>query len=193
MEPTRPRAVAALALAACALVTSARGYAQGGDDHLTATTLVRQLESDSAHAAVTSSALAHAREALERAVRLRGAGDEAHAKAADGLAREWAETARDLTRAVDTEATAADVRRKAVDAQARVERARALVEAAISHVGRLTAELEAAGRSRPADRTAVEVHEHPATPPRGSAAAPAPDKPAKRPGEQEKRDTGDKP
>jgi uncharacterized membrane protein YccC len=121
--------------------------------------LVRDLERDAAHAPITTDAVAHAKEALERAVRLRGTGDEAHARVADALAREWAQSARDLVRATEAEAAAVELRRKAVDAQARVERARALVEEAIARVGRVTAELDEATRNGLKGRSAVEVHE----------------------------------
>jgi hypothetical protein len=143
--------------------------AQGGDDHTAAAEIVKQLESSPARAAVAADALVHAKEALERATRLRSAGDEPHAKAADGLAREWAEDARDIARAAEAEAAAADARRKAVDAQAQVERTRALVEEGIARIGRLTAELNQVERPAPsggahggasasAGKRAVEVH-----------------------------------
>lgn len=126
--------------------------AQGADDRAAAEAIVKQMEGDAPHAAVAAEALANARTAIERATRLRAAGDEAHAKAADGLAREWAESARDIARAADAEAAAAQIRRKAVDAQAQLERTRALVEEAIARVGRLTAELNQIERPRPATR-----------------------------------------
>jgi len=164
---------AALLLFAWASTTSALStvcFAQGSDTHATASALVQELQRDAAHAAITAETLAKAGNALERAVRFRSAGDEVHAKAADGLALEWAETARDLVRAVDAETNAADLRRRAVDAQARVERSRALVEEAIARSGRLTAELEAAGRPSK-ERTAVEAHDAPRSTSSGAAGA----------------------
>jgi hypothetical protein len=107
---------------------------------------------------------------------MRAAGDEAHARAADGLALEWAETARDVARAVDVEKTAADLRRKVMAEQAQIQRARALIEEGIVRVGRLRKELEdSLARVRsPHDpgevRTAVEVHDGDPSRP---AAAPA--------------------
>ncbi|HZU84631.1 MAG TPA: hypothetical protein VE987_16995 [Polyangiaceae bacterium] len=151
--------VAVAGLGASGLVSlcgAAPARAQGADDRGVASELVRQLEQDPAHAALVAEALARARDALERATRLRGAGDEAHARVADALAREWAESGRDVTRAAEAEATAAELRRKAVDAQARVERARTRVEEAIARVGRLTAELEAAGKSATKERAGAE-------------------------------------
>ncbi|HEY8086421.1 MAG TPA: hypothetical protein VIF09_01205 [Polyangiaceae bacterium] len=133
--------------------------AQGADDHAAAMALVGQLEHDAAHAAVTGGAVEKAKGALERATRLRAAGDEPHARAADGLAIEWAQTARDLAKAADAETTAADLRHKAVDAQAQLERTKALVEEGITRVGRLQAELQEAEKTPHPDRVAVEAHE----------------------------------
>jgi hypothetical protein len=138
--------------------TTAARLATGDEVDSTTGALVAKLETDIVHRPVTAEALAHAKEALERAVRFHGGGDERHAKAAEGLAREWAETARDLARAADAEAAASDSRKKATDAQARLERVRALVEAGIARVGRLRAELDEAGRAPPKERTAVETH-----------------------------------
>jgi hypothetical protein len=151
--------MAGVALAAAVLLAARPGQSQGSDDHAVASAMIQQLAQDTTHTAITAATLTRASEALERATRLRGAGDETHARAADGMAREWAETARDLVRSVDAEAAAADLRRRAVEAQARVERTRALVEEAIARVGRLTSELEAAGKSTAKDRTAVDVHD----------------------------------
>jgi hypothetical protein len=75
------------------------------------------------------------------------------------LAREWAETARDVGRAVDAEARAVERRRSAVESQAQLERTRALVEEGIAHVGRLRSELDKVQTSGKGPRTAVEVHD----------------------------------
>jgi hypothetical protein len=129
------------------------------DDHADAVALVAQLEQDAAHRGVTADAVAKAKDALERAQRMRAAGDEAHAKAADGLALEWAQEGRDVAKAVDAELSAADLRRKAVDAQAQLERSRALVEEALASVGRLQAELEHEQTTTHEPRVAVETHD----------------------------------
>jgi hypothetical protein len=133
--------------------------ADSGDEHAAAMAIVMQLEHDTWHAAVTAEAVAKAKDALERATRMRVAGDEAHAKAADGVALEWAETGRDLAKAADAEAASADLRKKAVDAQAQLERTRAMVEEGIARVGRLKAQLEEAQKNPRPDRVAVEAHE----------------------------------
>jgi len=157
MDRRRVSCSAAAALAG-ALFGATGARAQGGDDRAVADAIVRQLEADAAHRPATAEALQRSKQALERGTRLRAAGDEAHAKAADGLAREWAETARDLVRAVDAEAAASESRRKAVEAQAALERAKAQVEEAIARVGRLKAELADASPGGK-DRVAVEVHD----------------------------------
>jgi hypothetical protein len=129
------------------------------DDRTVAEALVSQLERDPGHQALIADPLARARAALERGTRLRAAADEPHARVAEGLAREWAETARDLVAAADEEAHAAEVRTRARDAQAQLERTRALVEEGIARVGRLRAAIADAERERLDARTAVEVHE----------------------------------
>lgn len=105
---------------------------------------------------VTAEALQRAAEATEQATRFRAAGDESHAKAADGLAREWSETARDLALAAAAEKLADERKRQSMKAQAQLERTRALVEEGIARLGRLRAELEG-GPSR--STVAVESHD----------------------------------
>jgi hypothetical protein len=86
--------------------------------------------------------LARARAALARADTLRAAGDSSRARLADGLARDWAETARDANAAAEAEARAEAARRNALDAGATLERERALLEENVARVGRLRAQLE---------------------------------------------------
>jgi hypothetical protein len=105
---------------------------------------------------VTAEALQRAAEATEQATRFRAAGDESHAKAADGLAREWSETARDLALAAAAEKLADERKRQSMKAQEQLERTRALVEEGIARLGRLRAELEG-GPSR--STVAVESHD----------------------------------
>jgi hypothetical protein len=103
---------------------------------------------------------------------MRAAGDETHARAADGLALEWAQIARDVAKAADAEARGAELRHKALDEQAQLERTRAQVEEGIAHVGRLRAQLEEAEHGGRVDRVAVEAHEGDAPPARKKGAAP---------------------
>jgi hypothetical protein len=150
----RPRllfaAAGVLVLAIASVATFA--LASGSDDATEATALIQQLDADTAHKALLADTLTKAKEALEKGHRMRVAGDEAHAKLADAVAREWAETARDLVRAVELEKGAAASRSGAIDAGARVEREQAAVEESIARVGRLRAELEAAQRGAKADK-----------------------------------------
>jgi hypothetical protein len=83
-----------------------------------------------------------ARRALERAAGARRSGDIRHAELLEGLAREWAETARDVVRAAAVEADAGALELAAADAGLRAERARALLEESIARRGRAEAELE---------------------------------------------------
>jgi hypothetical protein len=87
---------------------------------------------------------------LERAARMRGSGDEAHARLADGLARDWAEVARDSVFSATTEEKAHATQREMLDASAGVDRERALLEEAIARVGRLRARLEETRKERAA-------------------------------------------
>lgn len=163
-------------LVAAAMSTVSAARAQS-DDRAAAETLISPLEHASP-APVTAEAVARAREALEQATRFRAAGDEAHAKAADGLAREWAETARDLSLATAAEAQAEDRKRQAIQAQAKLERTRALVEDGIARLGRVRAEL---GATQPKAVTAVEVHDgepKPSTSAKGRASAGGPSVPS---------------
>jgi hypothetical protein len=135
------------AIASGRLANVARG--ESGDDRAVAEALVLRLEGDRTHASVTGDALRRAKTALERARGFRNAGEAARAKLAEGVAREWAETARDLVSAADAEASAAEVRRKAVEAEAKLERSRVLVEEEIARAGRLTAELQGSPSASP--------------------------------------------
>lgn len=98
--------------------------------------------SSSAEAALLRTPLDEAKKALERAQGARRAGDVPHAELLEGLAREWAETAKDLIRAAAIEADAGALEISAAQAGLRAERARALLEEAISRRGRAEAELE---------------------------------------------------
>jgi hypothetical protein len=83
-----------------------------------------------------------ARRALDRAAGARRSGDIRHAEQLEGLAREWAETARDTLRAAAVEADAGALELAAAEAGLRAERARALLEESIARRGRAEAELE---------------------------------------------------
>jgi hypothetical protein len=89
-----------------------------------------------------------AKASLERATRLRAARDDARARLAEQVAREWAEAAKDLAASVEAEDRAAQARRDEADAGAQVDRERALLEEGIAQSGRLRAQLEALEREK---------------------------------------------
>jgi hypothetical protein len=90
---------------------------------------------------IARSPLEEARRALDRAAGARRSGDIRHAELLEGLAREYAETARDVVRAALLEADAGALEMAAADAGLRAERARALLEESIARRGRAEADL----------------------------------------------------
>ncbi|MGH7272081.1 MAG: hypothetical protein ACREJ3_16750 [Polyangiaceae bacterium] len=129
---------------------SSSSSADSADDHATAQGLVTLLGKDTVHRAVLASSLESASAALERATRMRVAGDDAHALIAEGLALEWAETARDLALAADAEEATRKLSRKALEEEAQLERSRAQVAEGIVRVGRLRAKAPAPPEPRDA-------------------------------------------
>lgn len=123
------------------------------DDRAATTRMIADLQHDGAHAVLTADAVNHAKQALERALRMRQAGDDPRAREVEGLARRWAELGRDLARTADAEAQAGLIRSAANDAGAHVERERALLEETIARTGRLKAEIEAAEKEENAAPT----------------------------------------
>jgi hypothetical protein len=116
--------------------------AEQATDKAIAEQILATAGSSSAEAALLKTPVEEAKKALGRARGARQAGDVQHAELLEGLAREWAETARDLTRAAAIEADAGALESAASEATLRTERARALLEEAISRRGRAEAELE---------------------------------------------------
>ena len=168
--------MALLSLGAVTGLLGSLALAGGTADGSVAASLVAQLERDEGHRTLVADPLKRAKDAMERAVRFRGLGDEPRARLADTLAKEWAETARDLVAAADSEAKAAETRTAAIDAGASMERERALLEEGIGRAGRLRAEYEAAEReARETNRTATPVDAGPAKrqPKRAGRAVPA--------------------
>lgn len=116
-------------------------------DGATAYDLVKDVEAKATDAKakkLVASTIEHAKESLERAHGARAAGDAGHARMLDGVALEWAETARELLRAAAAEQAAASAADKAREAATRAERARALLEETQARRGRADAELEKA-------------------------------------------------
>jgi hypothetical protein len=113
-----------------------------GDDRTTTASSIDELDRDTVHKDAIAANVKRAKEAVERAIRLRAAGDEGHARLADGLAREEAEGALDLARAIDAEKAASEAQQAATDAGVTGDRERALLEEGIARNGRLRAELD---------------------------------------------------
>jgi hypothetical protein len=152
----RSAASVAIVLALGALAAGA-ATAAGPDDRASAASVLKDVEA-SPRKAVAAEMIARARAAEERASKLRAAGDEPRARLADGLAKTWAEAARDVLRAADVEQRADLARRSATDAGAVADRERALLEEGIAQTGRLRAQLEAApreGKEQPARTSAA--------------------------------------
>jgi colicin import membrane protein len=160
-------------------------------DGATAFDIVKDVEakaSDPKTKKLVASSIEHAQGSLERAHGARAAGDAAHAHMLDGLALEWAESARDLLRAASAEHVAASAADKAREAAVRAERARALLEETQARRGRADAELEKAlAQEREARERAAEAEDArlaagkaaASTPARKSGSAPKPKKKGK--------------
>ncbi len=131
----------ALGLVLAVAAASALALAASSDDRAAAEGAIASLEKDPHTKTLCAEPIAQTRAALERAHRMRVAGDDKHARLAEGLALEWAMVAQDLARADEAETRAATARAAATDAGARVERERALLEQQLAENGRLGAEL----------------------------------------------------
>jgi hypothetical protein len=135
-----PAGYIALAVIGVALGSSA--IADQLSDKVITERILAGAGSSSADAALLRAPLDEAKKALQRAEGARKSGDVPHAELLEGLAREWAETARDLARAATIEADAGALETSAAQANLRAEKARALLEEAVSRRGRAEAELE---------------------------------------------------
>jgi|HubBroStandDraft_1064217.scaffolds.fasta_scaffold128070_2 hypothetical protein len=158
---TTPSVLSALGAGAAlgvVLTLAAVGLAAQGD-RAVAQAVMAELGREPNRREVVADAIAHAQDALERGARMRAAGDELHASEADALARQWAETGREILRAVQTEAKATELRKRALETEAEVAKTREIVEEVIARTGRLRAQIESAERDGGAARVAVEVHD----------------------------------
>ena len=135
-----------VALAALVAALTVGAFAVAAPDDRTATEEALREVERSAKKDVAAEMTTRSRAALERAAKLRASGDEPHARLAEGLARTWAEAARDVLRAVDIEEKAEGARRSATDAGIVAERERALLEEGIAQSGRLRAQLDSMER-----------------------------------------------
>jgi hypothetical protein len=128
------------ALATALALLSPRAYAETAPDG--AAKALGQLEANDGAKRVASEALARARAALQRAERMRAAGDEPHARLNDAVAAAFVDAAVALVAARTAQDASTDVQTKLLAAKARLERERALAEEAMMRKGQLEAQLE---------------------------------------------------
>jgi hypothetical protein len=121
--------------------------AAGNDDRGVAEAALKEVAA-SPRKDVANELVAKSRAALDRSAQLRTKGDEKHALLADGVARAWAEAARDAVKAASVEETAAKARNDATDAGLVADRERALLEEAVAQSGRLRAQLESGAKDK---------------------------------------------
>lgn len=162
----------AAAVAMLIALASGIAAAAGPDDRAAAEAALKDVES-SPKKDLASEMVTRARAAQDRAAKLRASGDEPHARLADGLARTWAEGARDVVRAAAVEERARAARIAATDAGRIADRERALLEEGIAQTGRLRAQVESASQvgKEPA-RTSAQGADAGMTPPPKKAPPP---------------------
>jgi len=115
------------------------------DDRASTEATLAALEKDPAAKDITADAVKKSRDALERATRMRAAGDDSHARLAEGIAHDWAEVGKELARAADLEKRATQAHLFAADASAQTDRERAMLEQRVAENGRLVIEIAALG------------------------------------------------
>lgn len=113
------------------------------DDRAATESILVGFETEAGTVTLVQGPVKRSRDLLERATRMRNAGDDVHARLAEAAALQWARVAQELVRSADAEATAQGVRLKAMDASAAAERERAMLEQQLAQNGRLQAELRA--------------------------------------------------
>jgi hypothetical protein len=177
---SRRRSIAAFAIVATASALGAIASAAPPDDRAVTEATLAELAS-SPRASAVSEMIARAKAATARAARLREAGDEQHARLADGLARTWADAAREVLRAIELEERASAAQVAATDAGAVADRERALLEEGVAQNGRLRAQLEALEREsqqEPAKTSTAATADAGVAKPKPAAPKPAAAKPA---------------
>lgn len=115
---------------------------RGPDDRTVATQVLAQYAASASAVPASSHALAEAKLALQRAEQARAAGDLTHARHLEGLAREWAEMAQDVTRATSAEGRADQKQRAAASATLNIRKTQALIETLVARRARAQGELQ---------------------------------------------------
>lgn len=137
-----------------ASLVTANALAQAHSDRAVAERLLTELSKLAAEdRPVVHGPVEHAQRALERAESARGGGDARAGELLEGLAREWAETGRDVLVAAKAEADAGALQAEAAQAKVKAERARALLEEAITRRGRAEAELRQLSEAAPVEES----------------------------------------
>lgn len=113
------------------------------DDRTAAETALGAIDASPRAKAATQEQVRKANDALERARRMRAAGDDVHGRLAEAVALEWTRAAGETVRAAEAEERAARATLDAMDAGAIAERERALLEQQLAENGRMRAELRA--------------------------------------------------
>ncbi len=116
-------------------------FAASPNDRATTEAALAELEKDPTTKDTTADAVKKSRDALERATRMRAAGDDSHARLAEGIAHDWAEVGKELARACQVEKKAAETHLAAQDASAQTDRERAMLEQRVAENGRLVSEI----------------------------------------------------
>ena len=127
-----------------------------------------ELQRDPASNLATADAVQQARAALERATRMRAAGDEVHGRLAEALAHDWAVVAAEQARTLAEEKKAAILHASAADAGAQTKHARAMLEQRVAENGRLVAEIASAEAKADAGTQSLSVKTDPGNPPGAS-------------------------
>lgn len=141
-HPKRLLALSLLVAGLGASFVTANALAQPNSDRAVAEKLLEELSKlPEEDRPVVLGPVENGKRALERAASARGGGDLRTGELLEGLAREWAETGRDVLLASKAEADAGAIQAEAAEAKVKAERARALLEEAITRRGRAEAEL----------------------------------------------------
>jgi hypothetical protein len=130
LRPLFPKSRPAFALGAGLLLATTGAVAAlgTGSDRSVTEAAIQALSAVPAHQKLATEPLARAKSALDRASDARVAGDHAHGSRLEGVAREWAETGRDLVRAAEAEREAQALFAKATALETKAVRGRALLE-----------------------------------------------------------------
>ena len=123
-------------------------FAARGDDRPEAEALIREVTASPESASVAAQPIERAKDALRRSSEARGGGDSAHSALLDSLGLEWAQTARDLHRAVRAERQLAEVQKQVGDTEQKLTRAKALLDDTVARRGRAQHKLKTLEKPR---------------------------------------------